>query len=387
MAATTTATPRDTSPSFGLKLRVYLYQSAILGIIIAFNIGGILFNLAGSRIYVVAFYVSLRLLTPGGSMGSQKTPPGGAWRRFSEHWFFPLEPLRSYLGLAFAEPPREFVEAEAKPGAQFLFAAFPHGIGADYRLPMDGVVREVMPNLVEKDKMRYLAASVLFSIPLVRELCLWTGCIDAGRKHAEAALSEPHNKSLLVLPGGEAEQIQTIYGKEKLYLSKRKGFIKLAMRKGVPVVPMYVFGSSDAYYTFHSDDDDDDKNNNKFDWTFYKLRYRLMKNFGICITVACGLWGNPLCPLPKKMTIVTGRPIRFERQQQQAAAAEKPPGSGKSEGDSAGDGVVASAAATGFEPTTEELDAGHALFVRELTALFDAHKSRLGYGDRTLEVI
>ena len=146
-------------------------------------------------------------------------------------------------------------------------------------------------------------------------------------------------------------------------MSKRKGFIKLAMRKGVPVVPMYVFGSSDSYYTFH---DADDKSSNKtFDWTFYTLRHKLMKNFGVCITICAGLWGSYLCPLPKKTTIVFGKPIYF----QPSSTSEK------------------DSSSIAFEPTAEELDQGHALFVKKLTALFDSHKTELGYGDRSLEVI
>ncbi len=302
----------------------------------------------------MALYASLRALTPGGLLGMGKTPDGGSWRRFSETLFFPATIMRKYLELGFADLPPELVKAEAKEDSQFIFAAFPHGCNSDFRAIMDGVLGEVLPNLIRRDSVRALAASVLFKIPVVREIALWTGCIDASRKYAEMALEK--QKSLVILPGGEAEQIRTTYGKEKIFLSRRKGFIKLAIRKGVPVVPMYVFGSSDSYTTYHR--------TNKFDWSFYNLRYTLMKNFGICIMVCTGLWGSYLCPLPKKTTIVFGKPIYF-----QPSSKESSNGSG------------------GFEPTSEELDKGHTLFVKELTALFDEHKTRLGYGDRTLEVI
>ena len=365
------ASLRDTNPSFGLKCKAYFYQTGILAVIIAFNIFGLLLNVAGSRIYLLALYVALRLLTPGGGNSAEKTPEGGVWRKFSEVHFFPFATMREYLQLTFGggddgdgtttttgggtgteqqQPlshsiPKEFVEEEAKADAQFIFAAFPHGCNSDFRVLMDGILRDAMPNITERDNLRSLAASVLlFYIPLMRELCLWTGCINASRKYAELALDT--NKSLLILPGGEAEQLMTTFGQEQVYLSKRKGFIKLAMRKGVPVVPIYVFGSSDSYYTL--------------DWC-YGLRYKLMKNFGICITLCCGLWGSMICPLPKKTTIVFGKPIRFNT---------KNKNNNNEEG-----------------PTPEELDAGHALFIKELTELFDEHKTRLGYGDRTLKVV
>ena len=39
------------------------------------------------------------------------------------------------------------------------------------------------------------------------------------------------------------------YGKEVLYLKKRMGFVKLALRNGVPLVPAYVFGANDTFRT------------------------------------------------------------------------------------------------------------------------------------------
>ena len=46
-------------------------------------------------------------------------------------------------------------------------------------------------------------------------------------------------RTIEVLPGGEAEQILSVKGREEVYLEKRKGFIKLAMRKKFPVVVIY----------------------------------------------------------------------------------------------------------------------------------------------------
>jgi hypothetical protein len=46
---------------------------------------------------------------------------------------------------------------------------------------------------------------------------------------------------------GEAEQIRTEWGKEKIYLKSRKGFVKLAMEEGAHLVPIYVFGETSLY--------------------------------------------------------------------------------------------------------------------------------------------
>lgn len=44
-------------------------------------------------------------------------------------------------------------------------------------------------------------------------------------------------------------QILGQFGKETLYLKSRMGFVKLALKNGVPLVPAYVFGANDLFYT------------------------------------------------------------------------------------------------------------------------------------------
>jgi hypothetical protein len=51
-----------------------------------------------------------------------------------------------------------------------------------------------------------------------------------------------------VYPGGEKEQIQTEYQKHKVFLSSRKGFVRLALKEGAELVPVYAFGESDLYH-------------------------------------------------------------------------------------------------------------------------------------------
>lgn len=283
-------------------------------------------------VYVLFPYVAYTLVSKDEFKDSKR------WPAFTSG--FPLIVLmRKYLQVEIVSPlPDELVSMEKKPNAQFMFSVFPHGVNSEYRICMDGMLDQVLPNV--GGKVRVLVATVLFRIPYVREVALWTGCVDARRKVAEGVIAR--GRSILVVPGGEAEQIRTTRGREIVYLKNRKGFIKLAMQKGVPVVPVYVFGASDMYLTSHA---------------FFGPRHWLMKTFGICIPLAIGKFGSPFCPLPVKNTIVFGKPLVFERKDK--------------------DDIVSLA----------ELDAAHGLFCRSLRELFDEHKARVGYGDRELEML
>lgn len=125
-----------------------------------------------------------------------------------------------------------------------VLAVHPHGVASDYRILLDGMLYYALP----KREVLTLSASVLFAIPMVRELALWTRCIDARKSVAARALKK---HSLMVIPGGEQEQIRTVQGREEVFLSKRMGFIKLALEQQAAVVPCYAFGCVDLYATYN----------------------------------------------------------------------------------------------------------------------------------------
>lgn len=217
---------------------------------------------------------------------------------------------------------------------QFILALHPHGAMADFRVLLDGQLLELLGDA--SGKVRWLAASVLFRLPIVRELCLWTGCVDARRQVAEQVLAR--GLSIGVLPGGELEQVQTQYGREAVYLKKRLGFVKLALRYGVPLVPAYVFGCVDLYKTSK--------------W-LYSARLALVRTLGVAIPLCWGAFGLPLTPLRQPVNVVIGEPLDVGHRPQ---------------------------------PTDEEVVAAHAKYMRALQQLFDANKGKFGCADRTLEV-
>lgn len=129
------------------------------------------------------------------------------------------------------------------PARQYLFGIYPHGILILSRGALWGsAFRSLFPGL---EFPRTLAASSLFVIPAARELSVWLAAVDARRSSAHKCMESGYNVS--VYPGGTAEILTTDPYSNKTTLLARKGFIKLALQYGTPIVPVFVFGEKYAF--------------------------------------------------------------------------------------------------------------------------------------------
>ena len=70
------------------------------------------------------------------------------------------------------------------------------------------------------------------------------GTVTASHEHARAALE--NGAALLVYPGGDWEVHRSIGDAHKVDLAGRKGFIKLALDAGVPIVPVVSIGGQET---------------------------------------------------------------------------------------------------------------------------------------------
>jgi len=122
---------------------------------------------------------------------------------------------------------------------------------------------------------------------------------------------------------------------ERVYLSRRKGFVKAAIQAGSPLVPVYHLGASQVL-SFSGN-------------VGLSRRWRM--------TVAC-YWGAAGLPLPRRHDIISlvGKPIPVARC---------------------------------ADPDQATIDAVHARFTDALVALFDQHKHLLGpeWAAKELEVV
>eukprot|EP00012_Vannella_robusta_P002571 CAMPEP_0206186480 /NCGR_PEP_ID=MMETSP0166-20121206/2426_1 /ASSEMBLY_ACC=CAM_ASM_000260 /TAXON_ID=95228 /ORGANISM="Vannella robusta, Strain DIVA3 518/3/11/1/6" /LENGTH=208 /DNA_ID=CAMNT_0053601869 /DNA_START=354 /DNA_END=976 /DNA_ORIENTATION=+ len=94
--------------------------------------------------------------------------------------------------------------------------------------------------------LRVVTLPVNFFIPIWREFILALGLIDSHEASIRAALQKQCSVGIVV--GGAAEALDAVPNKDYvLTLKKRRGFIRIAMAHGVPIVPVFSFGENDLF--------------------------------------------------------------------------------------------------------------------------------------------
>ena len=223
------------------------------------------------------------------------------------------------------------------PHGLFTYGFIQNGSAAriDARRPevyVPEAFRHMKPNAVA------LVEPLLFKVPLIRHFIQAFGSARPATKKMMYSLME--NKIPFgLLPGGSEEIILSHHGHERVYIKKRKGFIKYALQYGYTIAIGYTFGESDSYRTL--------------DWG-RGFRMWLLKNFKVPSFACWGIWWCPLLPRGKvALETVVGNPF-----------------------------VLPKIAA----PTQADIDKYHAMYVEKLVDLFERNKAKFGYGERVLEI-
>ena len=88
-----------------------------------------------------------------------------------------------------------------------------------------------------------LAHNLVLSMPWLSSLRKY-GTVAAGHENAHKALDT--GAALLVYPGGDYEVHRPIWESAKVDFNRRKGFIRLALDKEVPIVPLVALGGQET---------------------------------------------------------------------------------------------------------------------------------------------
>lgn len=118
-----------------------------------------------------------------------------------------------------------------------IYAVHPHGF-----FPLS-VTLEFALNA--KSRCKIATTGIYYKIPVFRNVMAWGGCVEARRDIMEKVLDD--GKDLVVLPGGVREMaMYETGGRSELYLG-HEGFLKMAWKKGIQVVPCISKGETDLY--------------------------------------------------------------------------------------------------------------------------------------------
>lgn len=145
-----------------------------------------------------------------------------------------------------------------------------------------------------------LAFDALFSVPGVETLMRKLGEIPASHENASAALAT--GASLLIYPGGAHEAYRPWTDRNRIDFAGHKGFVKLALREGVPVVPLVGHGGHQTTVVLSRGD--------ALGRSMGLERLRLRVSpllwqvpWGVSLPLLPGI------PLPAKITLELGEPI------------------------------------------------------------------------------
>ncbi|AEF40832.1 lysophospholipid acyltransferase family protein [Hoyosella subflava] len=90
------------------------------------------------------------------------------------------------------------------------------------------------------------AHDVLMAAPVLGDYFKAVGVIPASRRGVSAALQG--GRDVVVWPGGEQDAMRSWNKRDKAVLAGRKGFVRQAIRSGVPIVPVATIGGHDTVF-------------------------------------------------------------------------------------------------------------------------------------------
>jgi len=129
----------------------------------------------------------------------------------------------------------------SEPPPPYICVAHPHSAMAMARMVHTAGLEEA----VGVAPVRSLAARGVFFVPLLREMSLASGSIDASREVAQAVLRK--GQTIAVVPGGVREMYESRKPGVRVVLARRRGFVRLALGAGATLVPVVVFNEREMY--------------------------------------------------------------------------------------------------------------------------------------------
>lgn len=244
------------------------------------------------------------------------------WRHFAN--FFPMKLIKT---------------VDLDPSKTYLFGNHPHGVlcaGAFCCFGTEAVgFSKLFPGLTP----RLLTLRGQFMFPGYREVFMSTGACAATKQGMEALLTQKSGVAAILVPGGALEALNSDSDRIRLVLNRRKGFVKLALRYGVDLVPTFSFGENFIYDQVKAYDGSRMK---RFQtWAEKWVGFTPVMFFGRGIFQ----YNYGILPHRKPVTVVVGTPIPVSKVEQ---------------------------------PSGEQIEALHKQYIEALQQLYEDNKSKYG---------
>lgn len=159
-----------------------------------------------------------------------------------------------------------------------------------------------------------LAHDLAFRVPVLKTLLARVGALPAGHEVARSALAQ--GARVLVYPGGDLDAYRPWSRRHEIVFGPRRGFIRLALQAGVPIVPVVSIGAHESFFVIT-------------DGAEFARRSGLkgltrMEVLPVIAGLPWGLWVGalPHLPLPTKMRLRVLPPLAWPSLD--ASAAEDP---------------------------------------------------------------
>ncbi|KAI8897136.1 diacylglycerol acyltransferase [Globomyces pollinis-pini] len=246
-----------------------------------------------------------------------------------------------FKNLYFFKALRDFFPVQLKktveldPQRNYIFGYHPHGVivigGIINFCSEANAVSQLLPGIY----IRLLTLRTNFYIPILRDIILALGMSSVSREGIETILTQGPGHSVMIVPGGAQETGNAHPGTNDLLIKKRLGFVRMALRNGASLVPVFGFGDNDLWNQVA----------NPPGSTLRKLQEAGKKATKIFLPAIFGRgifnYTVGILPLRRPVVSVVGRPIDCPHIQ---------------------------------NPTIDDVMKYHQLYLDELQRLYDAHK-------------
>ncbi|XP_045365131.1 acyl-CoA wax alcohol acyltransferase 2 [Camelus bactrianus] len=292
-----------------------------------------------TNLYLVVFtpYWPLTVLLLAWLGFDWKTPERGG-RRLTcvRHWhlwkqycdYFPLKLLKTH---------------DLSPSHNYIVVCHPHGLLSHSYFGHFATEASGFSKIFPGITPYLLTLGAFFWVPLLRDYIMTTGICSVSQSSMDFLLTHRGTGNMLiVVVGGLSECRFSLPGSTTLVLKNRMGFIRMALRHGVALIPAYTFGETELY--------------NQHIFTPGGLVNRFQKWFQSMVHIyPCAFYGRGFTenswgflPYARPVTTIVGKPLPMPKIE---------------------------------NPSPQTLDKYHAVYISALRNLFDQHKTKFGFSE------